>query len=576
MRSFAALPALAAVLVLTGCAAKTDVTEPQDVVEQTAEPAANGVTREALDTEEVAESAPVPEPEVVVDPAELAAEALDACESARIFWEEGDIEDALATLDRAYELLLELPADDPDMAQQKEDLRHLISRRVVEIYRSRLTSAVDPGSPIPVEINEHVEREIKSFQGGERSFFLESYRRSGQYRPMIVRMLVEAGLPEELSWLPLVESGFKTRALSRARALGMWQFISSTGSRYGLRRSHWVDQRMDPEESTRAAIDYLTELHGMFGDWMSALAGYNCGENRVMKVIERQDNDYLDHFWDLYNQLPRETARYVPRFLATLLIVRDPEKYGFDLPEPLPPVAFESVTVARHVQLETLDKTLGLDKGTVAALNPELRRGVTPAETYALNLPPAAAPLFDVRLAELPNYVPPKEAYDIHRVRRGETLSRIARRYGTTVTAIVRANDLRSRNRIWPGQRLKVPTRGGTYRPTTTASTSGAASSTSHTVRRGDSLWRLASRYGTTVDRIKRDNGLRNDRLYVGQKLRINTGIAAGSVKYSVRRGDTIGKIAKAHRVSMDAILRANGLRRSSTIYPGQVLIIPN
>lgn len=532
---------------------------------------------DALFSEEITE---LEVEEETIDPAAVAADALEACESARIFWEQGAIDDALVSLDAAYGLMLQIPTDDPYFVQEKENLRHLISRRVVEIYRSRLTSASDMGSEIPIEMNKYVEREIKSFQTGERKFFMESYRRSGMYRPMIVRMMREAGMPEELSWLPLVESGFKTRALSRARALGMWQFISSTGYRYGLSRSYWIDKRMDPEEATRGAIDYLTELHAMFGDWMTALAGYNCGENRVMKVIRRQQNGYMDHFWDVFEQLPRETARYVPRFQATLLIVNDPEKYGFDLPEPLPPVTWETVPVERHVKLEDLDRSLGLDKGTLAEMNPELRRGVTPETSYELKVPPAAAPGFQAKLGTLPAYVPPKDQYVVHRVRSGETLSTIARRYGTSVNKIVAANNLRSRNRIRAGQRLKIPSR---YAPTRTTGSSRAAAVTTgepaeytHVVRSGDSLWKLASRYGTTVDRIKRDNGLRNDRLTVGQKLKVNTGVPPGSRTYAVRRGDTLGKIAKRHKISLNAVLQANGLSTRSTIYPGQVLVIPN
>jgi membrane-bound lytic murein transglycosylase D len=587
----ASLPALGLLLFFPGCAVHSNIATPPtgaDAVGSENGPAQvastdvefYGAPVQELETYpaalEYTDGEPAQDQETVIDPVDLVAEALEACESARIFWEEGDIDGALATLDHAYAMLLQIPEDAPDLDQQKEDLRHLISRRVVEIYRSRLTSAVDLNSPIPVELNAHVEREIKSFQRGERTFFMESYRRSGAYRPMIVRMLRDAGLPEELSWLPLVESGFKKRALSRARAMGMWQFISSTGYRYGLSRSHWIDERMDPEKSTRAAIAYLTELHGMFGDWMTALAGYNCGEHRVMSVIKRQQDAYLDHFWDLFEQLPRETARYVPRFLATLLIVRDPEEYGFELPELLPAVGVEKVVVERHVKLDDLDRALGLEQGTLAALNPELRRRVTPAEAYELNVPPTATPAFAARLAELPAYVPPKDTYATHRVRRGETLSTIARRHGTSVNAIVRANNLRSRNRIRTGQRLKIPSRGATVRASTPIATGSQPATLTLSVRRGDSLWKLASRYGTTVDRIKRDNGLRSDRLYVGQRLRINTGTLERSRIYSVRRGDTVGKIARAHKVSVNAVLRANGLSRSSKIYPGQALVIPN
>jgi membrane-bound lytic murein transglycosylase D len=584
--------ALVVALSLPGCAARQDTARTQT--------AADVAGTEAAPDSSAPVGFPATEPGLVVDmilaeagtfeytegemsrsayvdnPAALVVEALDASESARVFWEQGDSSEALAALDHAYALLLEIPDDRPDLHQGKEDLRHLISRQVVEIYRSRLTSAVDLGSPIPVELNAHVEREIKSFQRGERSFFTESYRRSGAYRPMIVRMMRDAGLPEELSWLPLVESGFKTRALSRARALGMWQFISSTGYRFGLSRSHWIDERMDPEKATAGAIGYLSELHGMFGDWMLALAGYNCGENRVAKVIKRQQDDYLDHFWDVFEQLPRETARYVPRFLATLLIVRDPEKYGFDLPEPLPPLDFEVMTLARHTKLTDLDRALGLKQGTLAALNPELRRGITPSETYELNVPTASAPSFQAKLAGMKPYVPPKDTYVVHRVRRGETLSTIARRYGTSVNAIMRSNNLRSRNRIQSGQRLKIPSRGSTVAVSRPIVTGDQTAAFTHRVRRGDSLWKLASRYGTTVDRIKRDNGLRGDQLSVGQRLLINTGVPTGSRTYAVRRGDTVGKIARSHRVRLDQVLRANGLSSASKIYPGQVLIIPN
>jgi membrane-bound lytic murein transglycosylase D len=374
-----------------------------------------------------------------------------------------------------------------------------------------------------VELNEHVQREIARFTGPERDFFLESYRRAGRYRPMIVRKLREAGLPEELSWLPLVESGFKDRALSRAQALGLWQFISSTGSRYGLDRSNWIDERMDPEKATDAAILYLTDLHGMFGDWMMALASYNCGEHRVMGLIRRQENAYLDRFWDLFGALPSETARYVPRFLATLVIVSDPAKYGLELPEPEPIVEFETATIDRHLLLKDLDSALGLERDTLAALNPELRRGTTPGQSYALKLPASAAESLDTKIADLPTYVPPPElTYARHRVRRGETLSTIAGRYRTSVRAIMQTNHLRSANRIREGQRLKIPQRGG-------------------------SRAIFAARSG-----------------------------GGGSQSYTVRRGDTITRIAAAQNVPVDRLLSVNGLSRSSTIYPGQVIRFPD
>jgi membrane-bound lytic murein transglycosylase D len=445
------------------------------------------------------------------------AESLEAFESSQAFWEQGAFDDAFAALDRAYELMASVPMNgDPTIAQEKENLRHLISRRVVEIYASRQTAVGDPNRSIPVTVNEDVEREIALFQGPERGFFLESYRRSGLYRPMILERLRAAGLPEQISWLPLVESGFKSRALSHAQALGLWQFISSTGYRYGLERSDWVDERMDPEKATDGAIGYLTDLHGLFGDWMTALAAYNCGERAVLREISNQPVAYFDRFWDLYQRLPRETRRYVPRFLAVLAILDDPAGYGFELPEPMAPVEYETVEVARAAELAALDKALGQAEGTLALLNPELRLGATPNEAYALKVPPGAGETVVARVASLPEWRPPQPQFTAHRVRRGDTLSGIASRYGTSVSAIVQANRLRSAHRIHPGQQLQVPGRGW----------SGG-------------------------------------------------GGGASSAVYVVRRGDTLGAIARRQGVGLTRLLAANDLSRRSTIYPGQRLTIP-
>ena len=365
----------------------------------------------------------------------------------------------------------------------------------------------------------------------------------------------------------MVESWFKVRALSRARALGMWQFISSTGYRYGLERTWWVDERMDPEKSTRAAIAYLTDLHNLFGDWLTALAAYNTGEGRVLREINRQRVGYFDRFWDLYQRLPGETRRYVPRFLATLAIVDDPGRFGFDLPEPVRPLDVQVVQVDRAAGLEGLEKTLGLADGTLIALNPELRQGAIPDETYPLRVPSAIAGQVTTKIASLPEWEAPAGT-GVHRVRRGETLSGIASRYGTSVRELMALNRLRSAHRIWPGQQLQVPGGpGGSLPPGTEIK---------HRVQRGDSLWLLASRYGTTVEQIRRDNGIRDSILHPGQVLRIHSGArGGGGSTYVVRRGDTLGAIARRQGVSLSRLLSANRLSRRSTIYPGQQLLIP-
>jgi len=279
--------------------------------------------------------------------------------------------------------------------------------------------------------------------------------------------LNEAGLPEELAWLPLVESGFKVRALSPARALGLWQFIASTGYKFGLKRDDWIDERLDPEKSTRSAIAYLRELHRMFGDWTTVLAAYNCGEENILRVIREQKINYLDNFWDLYERLPRETARYVPRFLATVHILKEPQRYGFDFGETEQPLPFEAVTIEKQVRLDAIAKALGISDGLLFDLNPELRRQVTPPTPYSLRVPPEMSEGVLASLGSIPAWSHVKTSQlscVYHRVRQGETLSSIAERYKTTVSAISQANHIRNRAFIKIGQRLKIPLSGSRAR----------------------------------------------------------------------------------------------------------------
>jgi len=332
----------------------------------------------------------------------------------------------------------------------------------VEMYAARQTTVKGTSAAIPMVVNDHVTREIQSFQTIERSFFIEAYKRSGRYRGEMVKALKEAGMPEELSWLPLIESGFKVRAMSRSRALGLWQFIPSTGYKYGLKRNAWIDERLDPEKSTAAAIAYFKELHSMFGDWATVLAAYNCGEGSVARVIRDQKVDYLDNFWDFYERLPQETARYFPRFLAVLTILKDPAHYGFNLNEIDGPLSYETVTIEKPVHLKSVAEKLGIDQEELTELNPELRRDATPNTTFALRVPPGKGDLVLTNIDKMPTWSPPKVEYVMHRVRRGETLTRIAIRYRTSAQRIMQANNLRSGKMLRVGQRLKIPMRGTT------------------------------------------------------------------------------------------------------------------
>lgn len=454
-------------------------------------------------------------------------------QEAQAALEKGELDLALNRLDQAYSVLLRIEAlPESELYQEKNDLRFLLAQKIQQVYAFRLPAPSSNHKTIPLVENKWVQAEIKLFQTVERKFFEEAYRRSGQYRPMIVEELKKSGLPEELSWLPLIESGYKPRALSRARALGLWQFIASTGYRYGLKRDKFIDERMDPVKSTRAAIKYLQELHDFFGDWTTAIAAYNCGEMRVQNVIRAQKIDYLDNFWDLFANLPYETARYVPRFIATLMILENPEKFGFNLPPLEPALNYETVTLQKPVKLLVLASKLGLSQEQLVQLNPELRHDSTPDYQYELRVPVGWAEPTLACLTDLPNWVPPDAVFGWHTVKKGETLGLIARHYRTTINAIVRLNNLKNARLIYPGQRLKIPGRARVLTPAEDEGgpvtlASGQASTLDraivYVVRTGDTLYQISRNYGVSVDRIKRDNNLRDDTLIPGQKLIIKT-----------------------------------------------------
>ena len=513
---------------------------------------------------------------------ELLDSALDYCQTSNDFWEQGDLDNALDALDKAYSLILKVNRDNnPELLQQKEDLRFTISKRITEVYASRFTVANGYHKAIPLVMNSHVERALSLFKGREKDFFLTAYRRSGKYRPAIVKALKDAGLPEELSWLPLIESGFKVRAFSRARALGMWQFIASTGYKFGLKRDRWIDERMDPEKSTRAAIAYLTELHHIFGDWTTALAAYNCGEGAVLRQIKTQRVNYLDNFWDLYKKLPRETAFYVPKFLAVLHILNDPQAHGLTLPPFEKEINTEEVLINKQVHLKTISKRIAIDYEVLKNLNPELRHHLTPNSPYSLKVPIGKGEMLLARLSDIPVWRSPVPTYIVHRVRSGDSLSVIANRYKTSISAIMASNGLRKRDYLKVGWKLKIPTKkkitSRKKRPSTYVSKS-SGNRLKYVVKRGDSLWKIAHRFNTTTKTIRSLNQLRRSTLQIGQVLMISTDQATPkhiqTKKYKVRKGDSPYLIAKRHQMNLAEFLRLNRLTPRSTIFPGQTLQI--
>jgi membrane-bound lytic murein transglycosylase D len=511
------------------------------------------------------------------DPQLILEEALSTYQDCQPSWEKGDFDSALAALDEAYRLILSLDlAPDSALIQEKNDLRLLIAQRIQEIYASRLRTVGNNHRTIPIVENQSVQAEIKKFQNEERELFLKWYQLSGRYRPMILEELRKAGLPEELSWMPLIESGFNVRAYSRARALGLWQFIASTGTRYGLKIDRWIDERMDPIKSTRAAINYLTELHSYFGDWTTALASYNCGEFKVQRVINSQHVNYLDNFWDLYRMLPYETARFVPRFMASILIINNPEKYGFNLSECDPASEFEEISVNYPVRLSSLAKELGIEEQELISLNPELRQNSTPDAEYILRVPQGLAEKASNAFNSLPRWMPPEETYIIYYVQRGDTLSEIAKRYRTSVSAIARLNGLNHVHLINRGQRLKIPARGRASLPAPPMDLAKEGDNLVYIVKPGDSLYQIASTFGTTAEKIKEANNLKEDVLNSGQRLVIRSGKPEGAIIYSVESGDSPFSIAKKFGMQLSALLNLNGLGQRSKIFPGQELwVIP-
>lgn len=559
-----------------------------------------------------------PSPQIITDPMEEAEgdimeEALVLLNASHGYWVNGDFEAALELLDEAYALLLDTNGN-PNIARQKDDLRLMISKRILTLYNSIQTNAKGIRSEIPLIVNPDVEKEIRQFQTVERDFFISSYHRSAMYRPIILRELKKAGLPEELSWLPLVESGFKINALSTARALGLWQFIPSTGYKYGLNRDDWVDERMDMEKSTRAAIDYLKELHTMFGDWLTVLAAYNCGEGRIMRTIASQHINYLDRFWDLYSKLPHETARYVPRFIATVLVIRDPQKYGIDLGAgKMSALSYETVQINKSMRLQDIARKLEYPEETLNILNAELRHRVTPNRPYKLRVPTDTAGellkvVDEIASAETPRESSRRGVAIKHRVRQGETLASIAGKYKTTEGAIRNANPHLKKKPLAAGQRLNVPIQGSRIASTKVQK---QASVINHKVQKGDTLLSVARKYDITTADIRKANHLEGDKLKLGQTLRIGkvkddpapepkkdgrkpgrvdgkskseTALAqseAGSEAkaspaktYTVTKGDTLNKIARDNHTTLSKLRQLNSKIRKDTIQPGQVIRI--
>jgi membrane-bound lytic murein transglycosylase D len=381
---------------------------------------------------------------------------------------------------------------------------------------------------ITVTRNERVEDWIDFLTGRNRDRTALWLERSGKYGPMIQAELRERGMPEDLLYLALIESGFSPKAYSSAAASGIWQFIAETGKRYGLEVNGEVDERRDPVKSTHAALDYLGELHDRFGSWYLAAAAYNTGENRVGRIMREMygtERGTDEHFWKIAHRLPRETRDYVPLMLAAGHIAKEPAKYGFTELAYQQPLAFDVAWVPGAIALADVARSIDIATDSLADLNPHLVDGATPrGRAWPVRLPDGTSKLFAVQFPtiyrEARLAMAKREAeratLPTHRVLRGETLSHIAKRYGVSVASLQSANGNISPRRLRVGQVVRVPSTGGAAR------VASASAESYHSVRNGESLWTIARRYDVSTSELRAWNRLGGRSvIHPGQRLKV-------------------------------------------------------
>ncbi len=337
---------------------------------------------------------------------------------------------------------LDEPTPEDSAPAPAEDTALVLDHPVFDDPRADVTVRLTPGIPVPtypLVINAQVEALMDYFTARERERFGLWIARSGRYLGMIQRIFRERGLPEELAYTAMIESGFSPRAISRVGAKGLWQFMEATARRYGLVVNRWVDERFDPVKATEAAARYLGDLYGMFGHWFLAQAAYNAGEAKIARAIQRARTS---DFWALTQtrHLPNETKRFVPQILAATVITRAPSRYGFDVAKE-PPLTYDEVTVKRALDFETVAALAEVSLDEVRELNPALRGGITPPfGSYTLRLPVGAGARFEAALEEAR---PAKlVAWGLHRIARNQTLAEIARLYRTSPQRLAEVNQL--------------------------------------------------------------------------------------------------------------------------------------
>ncbi len=374
-----------------------------------------------------------------------------------------------------------------------------------------------PISDIPLTLNSKVEYFLYYFQTRGKASFDRWLSRSSRYLPMMKEILKREGMPEDLVYVAMIESGFHLHARSWANAVGPWQFISDTGRRYSLRIDQWVDERKDPVKATTAAALYLKELYGMFkGDWYLAAAGYNAGENKILRAITMYNTS---DFWEISrgSYLKRETKEYVPKLLAAAIIAKDPARYGFSDVAYLPPLEYDVVTIPSRTDLELVARLTGTTYESIRELNPDLRHWCTPPNypDYELKIPKGTKAQFERDYAQIPEEkrFTEKVLYTRYQARRKDSLQGVARRFGTTPAIIAELNGLSKKSRI-AGRSLVVPVRqtvdfGSEGRSATVSTPHKGNYARYYTIKKGDTLNGLARRFNVSTALLSAWNNLK-------------------------------------------------------------------
>ncbi len=458
----------------------------------------------------------------------------------------------------------------------------------------------------PVVLNKKVDMYLDLFQNEQRKQFGHWLAKSTKYRPMVEKELAEAGLPKDLFYLAMIESGYNQLACSSSKAVGLWQFMQPTGKQYDLQVDKYVDERRDPLKSTKAAVTYLSDLYKEFDDWYLAVAAYNSGPGTIRNGLKKYN---VDNFWDLAGKqyLSLETKRYVPKLIAALLIAKDPEKYGFtDIPYS-EPLHYDSITVGPGMSLEAIALVSNSSTKEIQRLNQELRLGKTPLNLhrYEVKIPVATANIAKKNLSRLQSIV--STGYKTHKVKRGDTLSKICKSYNVNKKTILKINKLRN-GKLAYGRELRIPYSKITYRllPKNPSEAKAAyqESLVLHRIQKGDTISKIAQRYKVPPKMIIAWNGLKNDTIRVGQQLAlyIDHGDSAGNLdsaasddtirlvaakeykkilqhpetgslyqSYNVKDGDTLWTISQKFSSSTADIKKINNLT-SDLIIPGSIL----